>query len=55
MQYLKHCLDPKVIAALVVVAAAIWVAAPGAFAAATWPREPVDDAAGAASDASARR
>lgn len=34
MQYLKHCLNPKVIAALVVVAAAIWVFAPGVFAAA---------------------
>jgi hypothetical protein len=34
VQYLKHCLNPKVIAALVVVAAAIWVFAPGVFAAA---------------------
>lgn len=36
MQYLKHCLTPKVLAALVVVAAAIWAVAPGALAAA-WP------------------
>jgi hypothetical protein len=36
VQYLKHCLNPKVIAALAVIAAAIWIVAPGAFAAA-WP------------------
>ncbi len=34
MQYLKHCLNPTVIAGLVVVAAAIWVFAPDAFTAA---------------------
>lgn len=34
MQHLKHCLNPKVIAGVVVVAAAVWVFAPGAFAAA---------------------
>ena len=34
VQYLKHCLNPKVIAALAVIAAAIWIVAPGAFAAA---------------------
>jgi hypothetical protein len=34
VQYLKHCLNPKVIAAVLVVAAGIWVFAPGAFAAA---------------------
>ncbi|MBW3606553.1 MAG: DUF2933 domain-containing protein [Actinobacteria bacterium] len=36
MQYLKHCLNPTVLAALVVVAAAIWAVAPGALGAA-WP------------------
>jgi len=34
VQYLKHCLNPTVIAGLVVVAAAIWVFAPDAFTAA---------------------
>lgn len=34
MRYLKHCLQPKVIAALVVIAVGVWVFVPGAFAAA---------------------
>lgn len=34
MHYLKHCLNPKVIAGLAAVAVAVWMFAPGAFAAA---------------------
>lgn len=34
MQHLKYCINPKVIAGLAVVAAGVWVFAPGAFAAA---------------------
>lgn len=34
MRHLKHCLNPKVIAALAVVALGVWVFAPGVFAAA---------------------
>jgi hypothetical protein len=34
MHHLKHCLSPKVIAGLAVVAVGIWVLAPGGFAAA---------------------
>ena len=34
MQHLRHCLNPRVITGLAVVAAGVWVFAPGAFAAA---------------------